>query len=378
MRDSLYLAGQHLRHHLVTSAVLVASVTLISYLPVALQIIVTSAEQHFRARADSTPLVVGPRGSSLELVLGSVYFDKPYTDVLRLAELRRINDQKLGQAIPLHVRFRSRDCQIVGTNENYLKLRQLRLTQGTLWNMPGECVVGAAAADRLQLQVGDKIPVSTPSAFTLNNPPLRLRVVGVFAPTETPDDQVLFVNLETTWIIEGLGHGHAQDAQHGSPQARLHTDITPDNVDSLHFHGSRERFPLTAIIVIPPDAKAETLLLGQYLSPDKTTHIVRPRAVMDGLLAKVLMVRSYMVALIAVVSLVTLLTIALVLVLSIRLRKAEIVTMFKLGCSRFTIASVLGSEIAILLTISFASACLLSLMTHAYGPALVRWLILAS
>ena len=88
MRDSFFLAWQYLRHHRLTTAVLVASITLIIYLPAALQSIVKNAEHHFRSRADSTPLVVGPRGSALELVLGSVYFDKPYPDVLRLEQLR--------------------------------------------------------------------------------------------------------------------------------------------------------------------------------------------------------------------------------------------------------------------------------------------------
>ena len=78
MRDSFYLAWQYLRYHRMITAVLVGSITLIIYLPAALQTIVANADEHFRSRADSTPLVVGPRGSSLELVLGSVYFDKPH------------------------------------------------------------------------------------------------------------------------------------------------------------------------------------------------------------------------------------------------------------------------------------------------------------
>ena len=44
MRDSFYLAWQYLRHHRLTTAVLVASITLIIYLPAALQVIVANAE----------------------------------------------------------------------------------------------------------------------------------------------------------------------------------------------------------------------------------------------------------------------------------------------------------------------------------------------
>jgi len=66
----------------------------------------------------------------------------------------------------------------------------------------------------------------------------------------------------------------------------------------------------------------------------------------------------------------------LVIVLSIRLRRGEIATMSKMGCSRFTIASILGSQILIILAISAVSASVLTLITDAYGRELIRLLIL--
>ena len=377
MRDSLFLARQYLLHHRLTTAVLVAAVTLIMFLPAALQVIVDNAEQHFRSRAATTPLLVGPKGSQLELVLGSLYFDKRSQRVMRLEQLKRIEKQELGTAIPLHTRFAARDHLVVGTNKDYFQLRQLQIRRGRMWNMLGECVIGTGVANRLQIQVGDKIPVSTSAAFILDSPPLRLSVAGIVDSNETPDDDAIFVSLETTWIIEGLGHGHTRGAKHGSPEAELYTDITRENAASFHFHGRRDRFPVTAIIVIPASDKAETILLGQYFSPEETAQIVRPHQVMDSLLKRVVMVRSYMIAIIAVVSMVTSIMMALVFILSIRLRRAEIVTMSKMGCSRFKIASILGSQITIILAMSFGIAAVLTLATNEFGPELVRLLILA-
>ena len=376
MKGSFYLAWQYIQHHRATTVVLVTAITLIAYLPAAVEVIVDNAERHFRSRAESTPLVVGARGSPLELVLDSVYFDEPHEEVLRMEQLRRIETQELGQAIPLHTRFQSRDRAIVGTTADYAQLRNLRIAQGRTRSMLGECVVGSRVAEQLDIGVGSKLPVSTSTAFTLDSAPLRLNVVGILAATETPDDEAIFVDLETTWIIEGLGHGHVKSAQHGSPEATLYTDITQQNVGSFHFHGDQAKFPITAIIIIPKSKKAETLLMGQYLSPEDTAQIARPRDVMDALLEKVLMVRSYIIAIIAVVSLVTLLTMSLVIVLSIRLRRGEIATMSKLGCSRLTIVSILGSQILIILAISAASATVLTLITDAYGPELVRLLMI--
>ena len=247
MGGSLYLAWNYVRHHRGTTAVLVASITLIAYLPAALEVIVHNAEEHFRSRAASTPLVVGARGSPLELVLASVYFDEPCQSVLRMEQLQQIESQELGQAIPLHTRFEARDCVIVGTTTDYARTRNLRVARGRTWNMLGECVVGARVAAQLDIHIGGKIPVSTSSAFILDNAPLRLNVVGILAATETPDDEAIFVDLKTTWVIEGLGHGHASGAQHGSPEASRYTDITNENVDSFHFHGDQANFPITAI-----------------------------------------------------------------------------------------------------------------------------------
>ena len=374
MTDSLYLAWQYLRFQRLTASVLIAAITLIMFLPVALQVIVGHAEHHLRARATETPLLIGPRGSELELVLASLYFDRAFEPYMRWAEFGRVSEQALGLAIPLHTRFTTRGCQVVGTTLDYLSSRRLEVVQGAYWNLLGECVVGSAAATRLGAKLGDRLPVVSENAFVLDSPPLRLRVAGILAATDTPDDEAIFVDIDTAWVIEGLGHGHAERAPHGS--TATYTDITEQNVAEFHFHGDRSTFPLTAIMVLPNDEKAETLLLGQYLSPDETVQMVRPQEIMENLLRRILMVRSYMVVAIGIVSMVTLLTMALVMVLSIRLRHAEITTMTKMGCSRHRIASILGMEIVLLLVVSATLAALLVGATSWFGPQLVRWLVL--
>ena len=376
MDGSFYLAWQYVRRHRWTTAILVAALALIIYLPAALEVIVTNATTHFRERAESTPLVVGPRSSALEMVLASVYFDKPAEGVIRMQEFERIERQMLGQVIPVHARYTARGKAVVGTTAGYVELRDLRFASGRMWTMLGECVVGAGVARDLKLEVGSKLPVASEGVFALKDAPLRLTVVGVLELSETPDDEAVFTNLETAWVMEGLGHGHAENQKHGLPGAERYTDITAENAESFHFHGERETFPISAVIVVPKDLKAATLLMGQYLSPERTTQLVEPREVMDRLLTKVVMVRSYIVALTSVVSGVTLLVIALVVVLSIRLRRDELRTMWKLGCSRFAIGSMLGWQVLIVLVASSVLAGGMTLVTDVYGRELVRWLVL--
>jgi len=376
MCGSLYLAWHYVRRHRWTTAVLVAVITLIVYLPAALEVIVENAATHFRARAASTPLIVGARSSALELVLAGVYFDKPAEAVIRVEEFERIKRQNLGRAIPLHARFETRGKGIIGTTTAYAELRKMQFAQGHVCSARGECFVGSQVAAELGLEIGSKLPVASSGAFTLDDAPLRLNVVGILAASETPDDEVVFTDLDTTWILEGLGHAHTPGAEHGTPAAAHFTDITPENSASIHFHGDRSTYPLSAVIVVPKDLKASTLLMGQYLSPERTAQLVEPTEVMDRLLAKVVMVRSYIVALTSIVSAATILTIALVIVLSIRLRQAELQTISKIGCSRFAVFSILSCQVLIVLTISGTLAAGLTIVTDVYGRELVRWLVL--
>ncbi|MGI9429480.1 MAG: ABC transporter permease [Bythopirellula sp.] len=375
MRDSLYLAWQYLRRNKWTTVVLVAALTLIFFLPAALLTVVDDAAQHLRSRAVATPLIVGSRGSPLELVLATLYFDEPTPAIMQMSELDRLKKSERDAAIPLHTAIRTRDTAIVGTSPDYFDLRNLRLDRGRSLAVLGECLVGWRAAERLDLDLGSKLPVANQKAFALQDAPLRLNVAGVLAPTETPDDDAIFVDLKTVWILEGWGHGHAPKAKHGTAAAQEYTDITLDNEGSFHFHGDQSQFPITAIIVQPQNAKARAMLLGEYLSTKDAAQIVRPQLVMDALLTKILMVRSYVIAIVSLVSLVTLAVVALVIALSIRLRRGEITTMTKIGCSRFAIAGVLGCQVAIILACSLLAAAAMTLLAAAFGHELVRMLV---
>ena len=372
MRDSLYMAWQYLRRHQGTTAILIASMTLIFFLPSALVMVVDDATEHFRSRASSTPLLVGARGSALELVLGTLYFGEPQPELMRMSQVERIRKLDLGATIPLHAGIRSGKTAIVGTTPDYYALRKLGIARGRRLEIVGECLAGHKVAKELGIDVGSRLPISKKKAFVLGDAPLRLHVVGVLAPTETPDDEAIFVNLKTVWIIAGLGHGHAANAKHGTQQAAEYTDITKENVGSFHFHGDESDFPITAIIVQPKDAKARTLLLGEYLSLEDIAQIVVPVDVMDTLLAKILQVRSYFIFAVALVSLVTLAVMALVIMLSLRLRKRELATMVKMGCSRFAITTLVGSQVLIVVTVSLFAAAGLTVLVSAFGQEIVR------
>ena len=67
------------------------------------------------------------------------------------------------------------------------------------------------------MNVGDSVISSPGSMFDLAGVyPLKMSVVGVLAPSYTVDDEAIFVDIKTTWVIAGLAHGHQDLSQ---PQA---------------------------------------------------------------------------------------------------------------------------------------------------------------
>lgn len=395
MMDSLYVAWRYLRYHWGRSLTLVVCVTLIAVLPLALELLLAESERQLLARAEGTPLVVGAKGSSLDLAMNSLYFGDSVPEPISMAAVDAIADTGLALPIPIHVRFKARGHPIVGTNLDYFAFRGLRVQAGRNLALLGECVLGARAAQALGLNPGDTLLSSPETLFDLAGVyPLKMQVVGVLAPTRSPDDLAVFVDLKTAWVIQGLVHGHQDLAAVRDPSlvmdradgnltatAKLvqYTEITPENIDSFHLHGSPEDYPITAVIALPDDAKAAALLRGRYVAAGdrgEAQQILVPAEVIAGLLANIFRIKGVLDAVILVVGTATLLALILVLALSLRLRASEIETIFKLGCSRATIARLLGAEIALILAAAaLLTGLLLAVVAH-HDEALVRALFI--
>ena len=393
MKQSLYLAWRYLAYHRFKTAILITSITLIVYLPVGLQVLASQSAEQLTSRAEATPLIVGAKGSPLELVLNTLYFESDTPETMRYAEVTRIAESGLATPIPLYTRFQARRNPIVGTTLDYFEFRGLRIASGRHMAMLGECVVGAEAAKTLGVKPGGHIVSSPESVFDLAGVyPLKMRVVGVLASSDSPDDNAIFVDPKTAWIIEGFGHGHQDLAAPEAAGAVLkregntitanasvvqYNEITAENLDTFHFHGDLGDYPVTAIITVPPDEKSGVLLRGRYQSKDDLSQILRPVTVMNELLATILTVQSYVVTAVVIVGLSTLATAVLVFMLSLRLRRREIETMVKIGGSKLSILSVLASEIVVVLLISISLAGVLTMATRWFGSTAIRALILS-
>ena len=64
--------------------------------------------------------------------------------------------------------------------------------------------------------------------------------------------------------------------------------ITPDNIDSFHFHGAAEDYPLSAVLVVPNDTRSGTILRGRYLDPENPVQIAVPAEIVAGLVDRII------------------------------------------------------------------------------------------
>jgi putative ABC transport system permease protein len=386
--DVLHLAWRYLRYHWVKTVILVASISLILFVPSGLYVVVQQGAERLTSRAAVTPLLIGARGSAVDLTLGALYFQGHSVAVVPYREVVRVNESGLAVGIPLHVRFVAGGNRIVGTTTEYMGFRGLRLADGRLMAMLGECIVGAGAAEQLGVAVGGDV-LSTPAgAFDIAGSfPLKMKVVGVLAPSGTPDDDAVFTDLKTTWVIEGLAHGH-QDlrdataasgvlAREGSnvianASVLSHTEITEDNIDSFHFHGDPAEFPVDAVIAVPRDRKSGIMLRGRYETDGADVQMLVPLQVIDALLDTVFAVRdSVVIGSIGVVLAAGAIT-ALVFALSIRLRRREIETIRKIGSPRRRVVAILSTEILMVVCVSAVIAAGLTLAASRLDTVLIQ------
>ena len=370
MKHALFLAWRSLLWHRGRSLIIVLSLAITIWLPVTVRLVLNQFRSEISARAAATPLIVGAPGSRVDLALHALYFEAMPPAETTMAQVDQLMSSDLGIAIPLHVRFRTQSqpgidgAPIVGTSHEYFEFRNLRIQSGEMLSLLGDCVLGSRVAAAMSLKPGDSILSAPQNAFNLaGDYPLKMKVTGVLQPSHSPDDDAVFTDVRTAWVIAGIGHGHQEVSPQTDPALLLNSDdktsvtanagvlpfteITPGNIDSFHFHGEPESFPLTAMIVVPKDEKSRVRILGRYASADSTAQCLKPPEVVEELLSIVFRIEQMVWLCSIAAAVVTGLLLALVLSLSMRLRAAEMMTMFRLGCSRLTIATLQISEIAI-------------------------------
>jgi putative ABC transport system permease protein len=392
IRHALFLAVRSLRASPGRSVALVLGLAVALFLPAFTVLVGRLAEGRLLDRAEATPIVVGHAGNEFDLVLSSLYFRGEVAAPVSQADVEALRAKRYGLVVPMDLRFTAGGAPVVGTTLDYLDQRGLALADGRRFAVLGEAVVGAEVARAANLRPGDALRSDQSNLYDLSGAyPLLLRVVGVLAPTGTPDDEAVFVDVKTTWVMEGLLHGHdavtrsdasgvaARDVVGGTEENLeaslalfVFAEITPENLGSFHLHGEAADWPVSSILVWPKDARAHDQLLGD-LAVEETRQAVRPVQVVRTILGIVLRVQELLGVFVVLVAASTAAFVALVTSLSLRLRADEIRLMRRIGAGKGTVALLLGAEVALLLGAATLTAAGLTWAARATLTAVIGW-----
>jgi putative ABC transport system permease protein len=148
-------------------------------------------------------LVVGAKGSPMQLILSGVFhIDVPPGNIPLKAVQELQKHPMVAQLIPISLGDSLRSFRIVGTSPDYITHYQCKLAQGKIWTEPMQVVLGATAARKLGITLGDKF-VGThglgegghahgDSVYT---------VVGILAPSGSVLDRLILTDTASVWKV---------------------------------------------------------------------------------------------------------------------------------------------------------------------------------
>ncbi|THH39487.1 ABC transporter permease [Neolewinella litorea] len=204
-------------------------------------------EQQFDRNLAGIDLVVGAKGSPLQLMMSSMYHISSPTGNVPLDAVKPFLNPahpyiELGVPLSLGDSYRGR--RIVGTRPRFLELYSATLAEGEMWSEVMDVVAGATVARELNLEVGDTFQSShgliEDDDLTHREAP-SFRITGILAPSGTVADLILLTPNESLWAVHDTHDHAAEDHQksHYDVNAPL-TDYTDESITSvlLRFRGT--------------------------------------------------------------------------------------------------------------------------------------------
>jgi putative ABC transport system permease protein len=193
-------------------------------------------ENQLNKNIEPFDMVVGAKGSPLQLVLSSVlHIDNP-TGNIQLKETKVLQKHPFVETtIPLSYGDNYKGVRILGTVPKYLNFYNAELSEGEMYKKSFEVVVGSSAAQQLNLKVGDTFVGSHGLAESTvdvhDDHPYVVK--GILQPTGSVIDKLLITNLKSIW--DAHDHGDS-DHDHEDHEHEHEDDHNHDHGDHKHEH----------------------------------------------------------------------------------------------------------------------------------------------
>lgn len=211
-----------------------------------------SITEKFHNDLEDIDLVVGAKGSPLQLVLSSVYHVDAPTGNIKYKEAKKLmRNPQVEQAIPLAFGDSYRGFKILGTDSNYIKKYKGVYAAGSLFAKPLEVVLGSYVAKTTGHVLGDKFSGTHGlDGRGHSHDEHEYIVTGILQPTNTVLDNLVITEVASVWKIHeehnhgtsGAAHGeeghvHGPDCNHGEAGDHKH-EVAAEHDHADHQHAT--------------------------------------------------------------------------------------------------------------------------------------------
>ena len=170
-------------------------------------------------------MVVGAKGSPLQLILSSVYHIDSPTGNISLEDAENISKNRMvGSSIKILYGDNHKGFRIVGAEKKFIELYKGVIKEGKEWNSPYEVLVGSKVYEKLKINLGDHLVSSHGLRETgQSHDEGTFKVVGLLEPSNSVIDQLIITSPESVWDIHDT-HNHKNDDEHDHENEHAHDD----------------------------------------------------------------------------------------------------------------------------------------------------------
>jgi putative ABC transport system permease protein len=327
-------------------------------------------QQKFENDLRGIDLVVGAKGSPLQLVLSAVYHVDAPTGNIPMEEVEKIGKMRsVAQVIPLAYGDSYQRFRILGTDTSYIGKYNGSLREGRFFEKELEVVLGAAVAKQTGLSLGQTFFGTHGEAEEgEKHENAGYTVVGILNESNSVLDNLLITNLASVWSVhEHTDHGEnatgASPATSPAPEAAGHDHDHADHAhaDADHAHTAEPEEPreITAALIKARSTMA-TMTLPRMLNETTNLQATIPALEIDRLMKLMGIGVSTLQALALGIMFISGFSVFIALYNRLRERRYELALLRSLGCSRLRLFGLLLSEGLLLALAGFAAGILLS------------------
>lgn len=220
-------------------------------------------------------LVVGAKGSPLQLILSSLYHVDNPTGNISLSEAENISNNPFVElAVPLSLGDNYNGHRIVGTDSSFLELYGMEVAEGTLFQSDYQVTIGAEVARKHRLQIGDEVHgshgLSSDGHIHDEHP---FKVVGILKKADNIVDNLLLCNLQSVWDVHGIHHDDHEHTheEHAHPhEDHQHAEAEEDQ---QHHSGEEHSHSETELHDNPHEGEVFVKSIGEDLFDDQGLEI---------------------------------------------------------------------------------------------------------